>query len=131
METCTRLRTNPPSESTTIADLDDETELIDGTTLDHDSTIIDPMDHTAAAAKAANATKCFRRLVGLNGETCYALIKHGESPSVVTSLLLLSSSRSGLLHTVPLLPIDACVLMVEVLAVRLLQTDSILLLQVL
>ena len=39
---------NPPSESTTIADLDDETELIDGTTLDHDSTIIDPMDHTAA-----------------------------------------------------------------------------------
>ena len=67
------------TESTTIADLDDETELIDGTTLDHDSTIIDPMDQTAAAAKAANATKRFRRLVGLNGETCYVLITDRES----------------------------------------------------
>ena len=46
---------NPP-KSTTIVDLDDETELIDGTTLDDDSTIINPMDQTAAAAKSANAT---------------------------------------------------------------------------
>ena len=67
------------SESTAIADLDDETELIDGTTLNNDSTIIDPMDQTAAAAKAANATKRFRRLVGLNGETCYVLITDRKS----------------------------------------------------
>ena len=44
---------------TMIADVDDETELIDGATLDHDSAIIDPMDQTASAAKAANATECF------------------------------------------------------------------------
>ena len=48
-----------PSTSTTIVDVDNKTELIDGTTLDHDSVIVEPMDQTAAAAKAANATKCF------------------------------------------------------------------------
>ena len=37
------------------------------------------MDQTAAAAKAANATKRFRRLVGLNGETCYVLITDRKS----------------------------------------------------
>ena len=37
------------------------------------------MDQTAAAAKAANATKRFRQLVGLNGETCYVLITDRKS----------------------------------------------------
>ena len=46
-------------KSTTILDFDNETERIDGATLDHDSAIIEPMDQTAAAAKAANATKHF------------------------------------------------------------------------
>ena len=45
--------------STTIADIDNKTELIDGTTLDPNSTIIEPMDQTVVAAKAANATNCF------------------------------------------------------------------------
>ena len=45
-------------QSRTIADIDDKTEFIDGTTLDPDSTIIEPMDQTAAA-KAANANRRF------------------------------------------------------------------------
>ena len=69
---------NPP-KSATIVDFDDETELIDCTTLDHDSTIIDPMDQTDAAAKAANATKRFQRLVGINGEACCVLITDRKS----------------------------------------------------
>ncbi len=69
---------NPPPP-TTVADLDDETELVDGTTLDPDSTIVEPMDATTSAAKAANATKRYRRLVGINGETCYVLITDRKS----------------------------------------------------
>ena len=57
-----------------IADIDDKTELIDGTTLDPDSAIIEPMDQTASAAKAANATKCFWLLTGIYGETLDVLI---------------------------------------------------------
>ena len=69
---------NPP-KSTTIADLDDKTKLIDGTTLNDDSTVIDPMDQTAAAAKAANATNRFGRLVGIIGKTCHILITDCKS----------------------------------------------------
>ena len=64
---------------TTIVDFDNKTELIDGITLDHDNTIIDPMDQTTAVAKAANNTKRFQRLVGVNGETCYVLITDHKS----------------------------------------------------
>ena len=73
-------------ESTTIVDLDDKTELIDGTTLNNGSTIIDPMDQTTAAAKAANATKRFQRLVGVNGETCYVLIMDRKSGAWCVSI---------------------------------------------
>ena len=58
----------------TMADLDDETELIDGTLLDEENTVFEPMDDSVAAAKAAAAHKRYQRLKGLNGETCYVLI---------------------------------------------------------
>ena len=45
--------------TTWTMDVDNKTELIDGATLDPNSAIIEPMDQTAAAAKAANATKHF------------------------------------------------------------------------
>ncbi len=61
-------------EPSTMADVDDETELVDGTILDPDSTVFAPMDETTAAAKAAAAQRRYKRLVGLNGETCYVLI---------------------------------------------------------
>ena len=57
-----------------MADVDDETELVDGTLLDNDSTVFAPMDDTTVAAKAAAAYRRYKRLVGLNGETCYVLI---------------------------------------------------------
>ena len=68
-----------PSTSTTITDIDNVTELVDGTILNHDSTIIEPMEQTASAAKAASATKCFQRLVGINGKTCCILITDCKS----------------------------------------------------
>ena len=62
------------SSSASMADVDDETELVDGTLLDDDGTVFAPMDDTAVAAKAAAAYRRYKRLVGLNGETCYVLI---------------------------------------------------------
>ena len=62
------------SSSASMADVDDETELVDGTLLDDDSTVFAPMDDTTVAAKAAAAYRRYKRLVGLNGETCYVLI---------------------------------------------------------
>ena len=108
---------NPP-KPTTITDFDNKTELIDGTILNHDSTIIDPMDQTAAAAKAANATRSFQRLVvsmvkRVTSSLWIVKVACGVSPSVVTSLLLSTSLRSGLPHMVPLPPTNMYVLMVE------------------
>ena len=55
-------------------DFDDETELVDTTLFDPSSTVIDPVEDSVAAAKAHAATLRYRRLQGLNGETCYVLI---------------------------------------------------------
>ena len=62
-----------------MADIDDETELVDSTTVNEDSTVFTPMDATAAEAKAAAALRRYKRLVGLNGETCYVLLTDRKS----------------------------------------------------
>ena len=55
-------------------DFDDETELVDTTLFAPGTTVTDPVDESVAAAKAHAATTRYRRLQGLNGETCYVLI---------------------------------------------------------
>ena len=65
--------------STAIVDVDSKNELVDGTVLNHDGTISEPMDQTTAATKATNATKYFQHLVGINGKTCHVLITDHKS----------------------------------------------------
>ena len=67
----------------TIAGIDNKTELVDGTTLDPNSAIVEPMDQTTAAA---NATKHFQHLVSVNGKTCYVLISDHKSGACQVSV---------------------------------------------
>ena len=60
------------SPSVDAAD-DNETEL-SASSLLPGSTVLPPLDDATVAAKAASATIRYKRLQGINGETCYALI---------------------------------------------------------
>jgi len=62
------------SSPTTMGDLEDATELLDGTTLDPALALFPPLTAAQTDAKAASAAARYERLKGLNGETCYVLI---------------------------------------------------------